>query len=342
MKQQLPLPPHYDPARVSHVWRVPYQERAAEAIQWARDHNIQPAAADQPRVGLIAIDVQNTFCIPGYELFVAGRSGNGAVEDNQRLCAFIYRNMSLLTQIFPTMDTHKVMQIFHPIFLVNEQGEHPDPLTLVSNQDVVQGVWKFNPQIAGNLGISAEDGQRHLLHYTSELENRQKYDLTIWPYHAMLGGIGHALVSAMEEAIFFHTVARNTQPEIIVKGQLAVTESYSAIGPEIMVDSSGAQIAEKNSKFLNLLHTFDAIVITGQAKSHCVAWTVEDLLDEINAEDSNLAKKVYLLEDCTSPVVVPGIVDYTNAADQVFDRFAAAGMHIVRSTTPISSWPGID
>ena len=40
--------------------------------------------------------------------------------------------------------------------------------------------------------------------------------------------------------------------------------------------------------------------------------------------------------DCTSPVVVPGAVDYTDEADAAFERYAAAGMHIIRSTDPIS------
>ena len=53
-----------------------------------------------------------------------------------------------------------------------------------------------------------------------------------------------------------------------------------------------------------------------------------------------LAPLTYLLEDCTSPVVVPGM-DYTEQANAAFDRFAAAGMHVVRSTDPIESWPGI-
>jgi nicotinamidase-related amidase len=52
-------------------------------------------------------------------------------------------------------------------------------------------------------------------------------------------------------------------------------------------------------------------------------------------------QKVYLLEDCMSPVVVPGVADYTDEADAAFARFAEAGMHIVRSTDPIESWPGI-
>jgi nicotinamidase-related amidase len=54
-----------------------------------------------------------------------------------------------------------------------------------------------------------------------------------------------------------------------------------------------------------------------------------------------MVSKIYLLEDCTSPVVVPGTIDYTDQADADFARFAAAGMHIVQSTEPISTWPEI-
>lgn len=71
------LPPHFDPERVGEIWRVPYQQRAAEAELWAKEQGIPPAEADRVRVGLLLIDVQNTFCIPGFELFVAGSSGLG-------------------------------------------------------------------------------------------------------------------------------------------------------------------------------------------------------------------------------------------------------------------------
>jgi nicotinamidase-related amidase len=83
---------------------------------------------------------------------------------------------------------------------------------------------------------------------------------------------------------------------------------------------------------------FDAVIIAGEAKSHCVAWTIADLLDDILGHDRRLAEKVYLLEDCTSPVVVPGVLDYTEQADAAFRQFAEAGMHVVRSTEPIVSW----
>ncbi len=339
--REIPVPEFYDPARAGQVWPIPYQERAAQARQWAEKYNLPPAVNDRYKIALIGIDIQNTFCIPGYELFVGGRSGIGAVEDNQRLCAFIYRNLANLTHIVATLDSHTAMQIFHPIFLINDLGEHPAPMTLISYEDLLVGRWKFNPAVADNLEISPEYGQQHLLHYAEELKDRHKYDLTIWPYHVMLGSIGHALAPIFEEAVFFHTIARQHQDFFTIKGNNPLTEHYSAIGPEVLDGPSGEPIAAKSRTFLKLLKEYDAVVFAGQAKSHCVAWTIADLLEDINIHQPDLAHKVHLLEDCTSPVVIPGVVDYTEAADAAFKRFAKAGMHLVRSDQPIADWPGL-
>ena len=40
---QLPIPAHFDRARVGEVWRVPYQERSGQAKQWAKQHQLVPA-----------------------------------------------------------------------------------------------------------------------------------------------------------------------------------------------------------------------------------------------------------------------------------------------------------
>jgi nicotinamidase-related amidase len=335
LPNELPLPAHFDPGRVGEVWRVPYQKRSEDAKKWAGQHDITPAFKDTFNICLLLVDVQNTFCIPEFELFVGGRSGTAAVEDNKRLCEFIYRNLDVITRICPTMDTHQTVQIFHSIFLINERGEHPAPFTLVSAQDVEQGIWKFNPQVAKSLNIDEGYGQDFLRHYTRTLKEGGKYDLTIWPYHAMLGGIGHALVSAIEEAVFFHSIARYGLPDFQVKGSNPFTENYSVLSPEVLDDGGGRQIAQKNTAFIAKLLEFDAVIIAGQAKSHCVAWTINDLLREIESSDKKLAEKVYLLEDCTSSVVIPGVVDYTDQADAAFQRFADAGMHIFRSTDSI-------
>ena len=337
----LPIPSLFNPQKIDAIWRVPYQQRAAEARSWAREHNIPTADQDTFRVSLLLVDVQNTFCHPDFELYVGGRSGTGAVDDNRRLCQFIYRHLDKITEINPTMDTHQAGQIFHSIFLVDRKGRHPDPFTIVSTEDIALGVWQFNAALAPGLALTAEEGQRHLEHYARELQARGKYDLTIWPYHAMLGGIGHALVSAVEEATFFHGICRLSQPDFKVKGRNPLTENYSVLRPEITTDPDGNRIDTKNLKFIQKLLHFDAVVIAGQAKSHCVAWTIEDLLNEIEATGQPLAEKVYLLEDCTSPVVIPGVINYTEQANGAFQKFADAGMHLVNTTMPMSEWPGL-
>lgn len=338
---ELPIPAHFLPETVGEIWRVPYQQRAGQAREWARERGVKPAADDHFKLGLLLVDVQNTFCIPEFELFVGGRSGTGAVDDNRRLCGFIYRNLGVITQIIPTMDTHQAMQIFHAIYLVNERGEHPDPFTLVSVKDIEQGRWRFDPQTGRGLRIDPDHGQRHLLHYARRLKESGRYNLTVWPYHSMLGGVGHALVAAVEEAIFFHTIARYSQADFRIKGHNPLTEHYSVLGPEVTTGPDGSEIADKDIELIDHLSQFDAIVIAGQAKSHCVAWTIDDLLRSALEQDRRLASKVYLLEDCSSPVVVPGVIDYTDDADAAYRRFAEAGMHVVQSTKPFSTWPDI-
>ena len=333
------MPDFHRPERVGEVWRVPYEERARDARAWAEEHGIRPASADEVRICLLAVDVQNTFCIPGFELFIGGRSGTGAVDDNRRLCEFVYRNLGAITRIVPSLDTHRAMQIFHAIWLVDADGNHPQPYTLVSAEDVASGRWRVNPAVCGSLGLDRDYAERQLVHYTRALAEGGKYDLTVWPYHALLGGIGHALVSAVEEAFFFHGLARDTQPSFQVKGDETLTEHYSILGPEVLFGPDGEQLGRRNEALVEELLRYDAVIVAGQAKSHCVAWTIDDLLAD--AELHRLAERVYLLEDCTSPVVVPGAIDYTDEADAAFERFAAAGMHVVRSTTPLADWPGL-
>ena len=87
----------------------------------------------------------------------------------------------------------------------------------------------------------------------------------------------------------------------------------------------GETIAGKNDALIEHLFAFDAVVVAGQAKSHCVAWTIDDLLEGDDARERSLAPRTYLLEDCTSPVVVPGAVDYTDEADAGLPTLRGSG-----------------
>lgn len=333
------IPKHHDASRAGEIYRVDYQGVAAEARAFAARASVPAASSDERRVGLLLVDVQNTFCIPGFELFVAGRSGDAAVADNRRLAEFIYRNLSSITRIHATLDTHSAMQIFHEAFLVDASGRHPAPMTEIGAEDVEAGRFRVDPKVAASLAPGhEEDVQEHLVHYCRRLSRDGKYRLMIWPYHAMLGGIGHALVPVIEQAVFFHTIARSSPAAFEIKGGNPLTENYSVLRPEVLEGFDETPIASANSALVDTLLDYDLLVVAGQAKSHCVAFTLMDLLDEIRRRDPELADKVYLLEDCTSAVVVPGVVDFTEQADAVFRDLEAAGMHRVRSTTPMSDW----
>ena len=98
-------------------------------------------------------------------------------------------------------------------------------------------------------------------------------------------------------SILWHGLRRS---DIVIKGETPFTENYSVIGPEVLTGPMDEMLGTHDQRFIQQLQEFDRLIIAGQAKSHCVAWTVYDLLDDIMLADPQLAKKVYLLEDCTS------------------------------------------
>ncbi len=330
----LPYPAFYDPALVADTDRwLDYNELAIKAVEYRHDHGLRPAKDDRKKLGLLNIDTQVTFCHPHGELSVAG-----AVDDTQRLVEFVYRNMGILTAIDCTLDTHRAYAVFHPTFIADQEGDNPGPYTLVSHQDILDGKWAASPFMASALGVQLMAAQKQLLDYTKKLEEAGRYALMIWPYHAMLGGKGHNLMPGLEEACFFHAIARGSQTHFEVKGTNTWTENYSVLGPEVRSLSDGKGVP-RNAAFIQKLMEYDCLVIAGQAKSHCVAWTIDDLLQEIQSKDPALAQKVYLLEDCTSPVVTPA-ADFTNEGNEAFRRFREAGMNLVKSTDAVEDWLG--
>ena len=72
---------------------------------------------------LLLVDVQKDFCFPQGSLFVAGRSGRGALDDNRRLATFLYRNLDRVTATVSTLDSHLPHHIFSPSFWIGRDGE---------------------------------------------------------------------------------------------------------------------------------------------------------------------------------------------------------------------------
>ncbi|HWL88630.1 MAG TPA: nicotinamidase, partial [Polyangiaceae bacterium] len=99
----LPLPAFFDPRNANDRVYGPDTARLfSEATEWRRAHGIAPSAADQRKVHLLLIDVQKDFCFPEGSLFVAGRSGRGALDDTRRTAEFMYRNANRITDVTAT------------------------------------------------------------------------------------------------------------------------------------------------------------------------------------------------------------------------------------------------
>jgi nicotinamidase-related amidase len=344
----LPLPTFFDGKRAAdYAYRPDAAQLTTAAADWRKQHAIRPSAADELRLHLLLIDVQKDFCFPEGTLYVAGRSGTGAVDDSRRIAELIYRNLGLLTEITTTMDTHLAYQIFFPSFWLDQDDNQLSAHRTISSSEIAAGEVRPNPAMAkwlcnGNYTWLC----KQVLHYTKELERAGKYQLYLWPPHCLLGSDGHALAGLIHEARLFHAFARTSQSNVEVKGGNPLTENYSVLRPEVLTRFDGAALAQRNTQFVQTLLAADAVIIAGQAASHCVKSTIDDLLGEIAAHDASLAKKVYLVTDCMSAVTVPDgkggfVADFTAQAEAALARFAAAGMNLVRSTDPITSWPGL-
>lgn len=342
------LPPFYDPKNAERWDFVPDpQQLFTEAAAWRRQCDVKPASADRFSLHLLLIDAQKDFCLPQGTLYVAGRSGAGAIEDSRRIAQFVYRNLRHITNITTTMDTHFAYQIFFPSFWLDRDDRPLGPHREITSDEVGSGAVKPNPIVAkwlcnGNYAWLL----KQVRYYCGELEKAGKYKLYLWPAHCLLGSDGHALVGVVHEARMFHSFARGAQSWVEVKGGNPLTENYSVLRPEVLTRHDGQPLAQRNTLFLKTLLTSDAVVIAGQAASHCVKSSIDDLLGEIVAQDPALARKVYVLTDCMSAVTVPDgkggfAVDFTPQAESALKRFADAGMQLVRSTDPIESWPGV-
>ncbi|HAH06143.1 MAG TPA: nicotinamidase [Elusimicrobia bacterium] len=342
------LPAFYDPANAGRWDYAPDQQALfAAAAEWRREHAVRPAASDRFSVHLLLIDAQKDFCFPKGALYVAGRSGQGAIEDSRRTAEFIYRNLGVLTSITTTMDTHFAYQIFFPSFWEDADGKPLGAYREISADEVARGEVRPSPMVAKWLcGGNYAWLLKQALHYCAELEKAGRYKLYLWPPHCLLGSDGHALTGLLHEARLFQSFVRGAQSWVEVKGGNPLTENYSVLRPEVLSRHDGAPLAQRNALFLKTLLSSDAVVVAGQAASHCVKSSIDDLLSEILANDPELAKKVYLLTDCMSSVTVPDgkggfLADFTPQAEAAFQRFADAGMRLVRSTDPVESWPGI-
>lgn len=304
------FPRFYHPDRISTLFYPNVADIAADAEM----SSIRPADDDKTKLLLMIIDMQVDFCHEHGTLHVPG-----AKMDVRRVIEFIYRNAAKITTIICSLDSHYPMQIFHPVWWADAHGQHPEPFTIISAADVMHGTWRPLRQ------------QEWSIRYVEQLQQRAKKQLTIWPYHVPIGGVGNALDPELWSAVFWHSIARQSQPVLWTKGSLAETEHYSIIRPEIEIaDQQNQGMAER---FIHVLDQYDYIYLAGEAESHCVLETVKDIMELLREYPDKLSK-IFILQDCMSSVVHPEI-DFHALAQKEFAQCAEQGIQFVNSTDPL-------
>ena len=258
------------------------------------------------KIHLIIIDPQNDFCDPNGSLFVPG-----ADEDMKRLAAMLSRLKDKIADIHVTLDSHRKVDISHPIWWKDSGGNHPGPFTSISAADVDSGRWTTTQPSA----------YKRSLEYLRTLEAGGRYPHVIWPYHCLIGDGGHSVFPELSAALH-DWEDRYAMTDFLTKGSNPWTEHFSAVQAE--VPDPQDQTTQVNTNLINTLEEADITLWAGEALSHCLANSVRDVATNFSAQ--KYVEKMVLLTDASGNV--PSFEKY---GDDFVREMTAKGMQL--STT---------
>lgn len=282
---------------------------------------------------LLLVDVQKDFH-PGGSLAIPT-----ADDDASRIADLIRQNASEIDRIVATMDSHHKLHIAHPFFWVNNEGERPEPFTIISAEDLEKGVWKPRPDLKLPLDEAGEldsdifpeseelfdssgnlDLTKYCIEYAKRLEAKGRFQICIWPEHCLIGSENHAIVDVVREALNEWSEKTGRTVEWVLKGQNLLTEMYSALEADIPVSKA----TSFNETLMASLLQSERLIVCGQSMSHCVNYTVRDIVEHWPEDE---LYKIALVTDCSS--AVPG---FEEAAENFQEEIEAAGVLLMKST----------
>ena len=263
---------------------------------------------------LLLIDVQKDFH-PGGSLAIPT-----AGEDAERIADAIRTFGGSIDRIVATMDSHHKLHIAHPSFWVSGDAEkqHPTPFTIITTDDIISGKWLPRPDLklpvdealldrsvfqgVERVVDSGEnlDLTKYCIEYSQQLEEKGRFKLCVWPEHCLIGTNGHCIVDNVREAMEEWSENTGGSVQWVLKGQNLLTEMYSALAADVPV----CLATSFNNKLQKSLLSSDKLIVCGQSMSHCVNYTLRDIVDHWPRE---LRAKIILAADCCS--AVPGFED---------------------------------
>jgi nicotinamidase-related amidase len=232
---------------------------------------------------VFGIDFQKAFVRTGEPL-----CPTGAFDDVVRFANFITAADADIVDVFLTIDQHPVDHIGHPGWWLTDSEEHPAPFTLVT------------PALLATGAIRAADPakQEYAERYIGTLGGAM-----IWPVHCVPGTDSYELSNNLLAAVrSWENSGPGRIATMIKKGYHLDLESFGIFEPEFKIP--GSILTDFNDNLLlSLLFGDLPIVIGGEARSHCVKRSVEQMVQRIQQYLLGFdLKKIVLLTDCMSDV----------------------------------------
>jgi len=262
---------------------------------------------------------------------------SGADDDAGRIAKLIKENQKDIDDIVITMDTHHKLHIAHGAFWVSgdDKKEEPQPFTIIHKEDVDEKRWlprdeKMTP---------------YVLDYIDKLEASGKFKMCIWPEHCIIGSENHAVVEPILEAANEWSKEKRKNIQYVMKGLNNLTEMYSALSAEVPLENDiETQYNMELQEKLLPSESDERLLVCGQALSHCVNYTVRDLvaqgtmaarLDDPSTKEEaqKILKRVHLLRDGASSVG-----GFEESGEAFVEDMRELGVDIVQEMKTIP-WP---
>lgn len=268
------------------------------------------------KIHLVIIDPQRSFCatVPAAD---QQRLHDGELcvpngwDDMCRVGNLVYRLIDVLDEIKITLDSHHKMHIAHPGWYKDNKGNKPAPFTSMREEKgrIIGSVFNASTNSFTDVGeytTVVPSFLRITLDYLKALATGGRYPHVIWPEHCLIGTPGHTIVEPLAEALFAWEDKNHGWVEKVTKGSWNFCEHFSAVKAEVPAPREPS--TQLNTEFITTLMVADEILLSGEARSHCLANTVRDMANQFTSQGDALIKKCVLLTDATSDV--PGFEKY--------------------------------
>lgn len=272
---------------------------------------------------LLIIDPQNDFCdlpdslLPnlGGEILKPALAVAGAHADMERLAAFIGKAAPALSDVTVTLDSHPFVAIERPTFWRDAAGQEVAPFTQITAACVAAGAYV---PVNGNRiePISGKPLTERVIELLTRLEQAGRYTLMVWPVHCVTATWGANIHTSVDRALRSWERTAAAPVRKVHKGEYPLVEQYGvfeAETPLFEVPSTRFNGALASS----LTDGVDLLLVAGEASSHCVAASVDQLLRYRKGD----GKGIVLITDCMSPVA-----GFEQAEKDFFARAQAAGV----------------